>query len=128
MIRRERCIVLDIDGTLCPKRNHDQEYADLEPYPEMCARVREYVAEGFYIILHSSRNMNTYDGNVGLIYANTAKVLHAWLEKHQIPYNELHLGKPWVGAGGFYVDDKSIRPDEFLKCSYDEICSLISTD
>src|SRR4051812_29403315 len=117
MIHRERCIVLDIDGTLCPKKKPDEDYADLAPYPEMVARVREYAALGFYIILQSARNMNTYDGNTGLIAANTAKVLHAWLDRHEIPYRELHLGKPCNGVGGFYVDDKAIRPDEFLRCS-----------
>ena len=40
----------------------------------------------------------------------------------------MHLGKPWPGRGGFYVDDKSIRPDEFLKLSYEEILALIGEE
>ena len=126
MIRSEKCIVMDIDGTLCPIKQSGQEYADLVPYPEVIARLREYKAQGFYIILYTARNMRTYEGNVGLIQANTAPVLWEWLEKHDIPYDEIHMGKPWPGKGGFYVDDKTIRPDEFLNLDYDQIQELIS--
>jgi capsule biosynthesis phosphatase len=69
--------------------------------------------------------MNSYNGNVGLLIANTAKLLFKWLDEHGIPYDELHVGKPWPGKGGFYVDDKSIRPDEFMKLDYDQILKLV---
>ncbi|WKZ85934.1 capsular biosynthesis protein [Ralstonia pickettii] len=126
MISKERCLVLDIDGTIVPTKGSSERYEDLIPFPDVVAKIREYREMGFYIILYSSRNMKTYEGNVGLINANTAKVLLNWLEKHQIPHDELHLGKPWVGHGGFYVDDKAIRPDEFLKHSYEEVLEIIS--
>jgi capsule biosynthesis phosphatase len=128
MIRRERCIVMDIDGTLCCKKQPDQNYADVAPAEDVLEALREYRKRGFYVILTTSRNMNTYNGNVGLITANTAKTLLAWLERHDVPYDELHVGKPWPGRGGFYVDDKAIRPDEFLKLSYEEIVALVGTD
>jgi capsule biosynthesis phosphatase len=72
--------------------------------------------------------MNTYSGNIGLIVANTVKVLLAWLDKHGIPYDELHVGKPWAGRGGFYVDDRAIRPSEFLEKTYEEILELIEPE
>ena len=125
MIRRERCIVFDIDGTICPLKSAEQSYDALQPQPEMIERLKEYRAEGFYIILSTSRNMNTHNGNMGLLIAKTAKLLLHWLDQHQIPYDELHVGKPWPGKGGFYVDDKAIRPDEFLRLGYDEILQLV---
>jgi capsule biosynthesis phosphatase len=128
MIRREKCIVLDIDGTICPIKKEGEHYADLRPNPEVVARMREYREQGFYLILQSSRNMNTYSGNIGLIVANTVKVLLAWLDKHGIPYDELHVGKPWAGRGGFYVDDRAIRPSEFLEKTYEEILELIEPE
>jgi capsule biosynthesis phosphatase len=72
--------------------------------------------------------MNTHSGNVGLITATTAKTLMAWLDRHQVPYDELHVGKPWGGKGGFYVDDKAIRPDEFTRLSYEEILAIVEGD
>lgn len=128
MISKERSIVMDVDGTLCPIRKSSESYSDLQPYPEMIAQLRDYREKGFYVILFSSRNMNTYDGNVGRIAAVTGKQMMEWLDRHEIPYDELHLGKPWPGRGGFYVDDKAIRPDEFLKMSYEEILAVIGDE
>jgi capsule biosynthesis phosphatase len=128
MIRRDRCLVMDVDGTLCAKRQPDQSYDEVEPMLDVIATLREYSTQGFYVILASSRNMNTYDGNVGLITANTAKTLMAWLDRHDVPYDEIHIGKPWCGIGGFCVDDKAIRPDEFLKLSYEEIRDIVGLD
>ncbi|MBB5192461.1 capsule biosynthesis phosphatase [Silvimonas terrae] len=128
MINQKRNLVLDVDGTLVPSKKSGESYADLVPFPDMIEKVREYREAGFYIILYSARNMRTYDGNVGLINANTAKTLMQWLDKHQIPYDEIHLGKPWPGEGGFYVDDKAIRPNEFLSLTYDEIMELVCAE
>ena len=107
--------VFDIDGTLCPIKKKDEKYEDLIPYKEMVDRIREYKEQGAKIILYTSRNMNTYKGNIGLINANTAKIVLEWLEKWDIPYDEIIYGKPWPGHNGYYVDDRTVRPDEFLK-------------
>jgi capsule biosynthesis phosphatase len=128
MLRRERCVVLDVDGTLCEKKGPSQSYDLVAPVADVVARLREYRSNGFYIILATSRNMNTYDGNVGLITANTAKTLMAWLDRHEIPYDELYVGKPWPGRGGFLVDDKAVRPDEFVKLSYEDILAIVGHD
>lgn len=125
MITREKCIVMDVDGTLCEIKAKDQSYEDVAPIAPVVERLREYKEMGFHVILATARNMNTYSGNVGLITANTAKTLMAWLDKHDIPYDELYVGKPWGGKGGFYVDDKAIRPDEFLDLDYDQILNLV---
>lgn len=111
----------DIDGTLCPIKKKEEEYIDLIPYKEMIDKLREYKEGGAKIVLFTSRNMNSYGGNIGLINANTAKVLLKWLDKWDIPYDEIIYGKPWPGHKGFYVDDRTVRPDEFLKYSVDEL-------
>jgi capsule biosynthesis phosphatase len=128
MIRRERCIVMDVDGTLCLKKRSDQSYDEVAPNPPVVERLREYRQSGFYVILATSRNMNSHEGNIGLITANTAKILMAWLDRHDIPYDELHVGKPWAGRDGFYVDDKAVRPDEFTRLSYEEILEIVGKD
>ncbi len=38
--------------------------------------------------------MNTFQGNVGRIAAVTGKQLMEWLERHDIPYDEMHLENP----------------------------------
>ena len=117
-------LVMDIDGTICPIKKKEEAYIDLVPYPEMVEKMREYKNGGAKIVLYTSRNMNSYQGNIGLINANTAKILLQWLDKWEIPYDEIVYGKPWPGHRGFYVDDRCVRPDEFLKYSEEELDAI----
>ncbi len=117
--------VFDIDGTLCPIKVKGQKYEELVPYPDMVDKLRDYKKKGAKIVLFTSRNMNSYNGNIGLINKNTAKILTEWLEKWDIPYDEIIYGKPWPGHKGFYVDDRTVRPDEFLNkdiAELEELC------
>ncbi len=128
MISTENVIVFDIDDTICEKKMAGQEYIDLAPKMDVVNKLIEYRENGWYIILLTARSMRTHEGNIGRINATTAKVVFEWLDKNEIPYDEVHFGKPWCGHNGFYVDDKAIRPDEFVNLSFEEITKLISTD
>ncbi len=116
-------LILDIDGTLTERGTGD--YLNVLPNRGVVESLHRYRDRGFEIVLHTSRNMRTYRSNTGKINANMLPVLFTWLEKHEIPYDEVWTGKPWCGEEGFYVDDKAIRPDEFATLSYDEIVELI---
>lgn len=116
-------IIIDLDDTICRTVNGD--YQNSTPIPEVIEQIRAYKEQGFEITIHTSRNMRTYEGNLGKINANTLPVIIEWLEKHQVPYDEIYAGKPWCGTEGFYVDDRSIRPDEFSRLTYEEIRRLI---
>ena len=124
---RDYSFVFDIDGTLCPVKGKEERYEDMVPYPEMIKRLKYYKENGAKIILYTSRNMNTYHGNIGLINKHTAAVLSAWLEKWEIPYDEIIYGKVWPGQKGFYVDDRTIRPNEFLNFTLEELEDLCSS-
>nr|MCR5025180.1 capsular biosynthesis protein [Lachnospiraceae bacterium] len=50
-----------------------------------------------------------------------APVLEAWLKKWDIPYDEIIYGKPWPGKKGFYVDDRTIRPEEFISSTIEDM-------
>ena len=117
-------IVFDLDGTLT-LIDSSRDYADVEVNEPVVAKLREYKAQGYEIIIQTARNMRTYDCSVGKINANTLPVIIDWLNKHEIPFDEIHVGKPWCGTVGFYVDDKAIRPDEFASMSKEEIAKLI---
>ncbi len=113
--------IFDIDGTICPIKKPDESYSELVPYPEIVSKIRKYKEDGAKIVLFSSRNMKSYNGNLGVINKKTAPILIEWLEKWNIPYDEIYFGKPWPGDKGFYVDDRSIRPDEFLNNNIDRL-------
>ena len=116
-------IIVDLDDTISFKKS---TYADAKVNSKLCSKLREYQKNGFEIVIHTARNMRTYEGNIGKINVNTIPVIIQWLKKNDVPYDELIVGKPWCGFEGFYIDDKAIRPNEFINLSYSEIKSLIS--
>ena len=116
-------LIFDLDDTLCTTQNGD--YANAQPITEVIEKLRDYHRQGFTIVINTSRNMRTYQGNIGAINKNTLPIITEWLDRHDIPYDELYVGKPWCGFEGFYVDDKAIRPNELVKLSYAEICQLL---
>ena len=118
---KEYSFVFDIDGTICPIKGVGERYEDLVPYKNIVDKLRYYKQNGAKIVLFTSRNMNSFQGNIGLINKTTARVLLDWLDKWDIPYDEIIYGKPWPGHKGFYVDDRTVRPDEFLNCSIEEL-------
>ena len=119
-------IVLDVDGTICDKKK--LTYPEAIPDFDVIKKIIEYKQKGFYIILYTSRQMRTYHNNVGKINANTLPPLINWLKKHDVPFDEIHVGKPWCGFKGFYVDDKSISPEEFKTLSYTEIVNKLGVE
>lgn len=121
-------LIVDIDGTLCPIKKPEQTYAELVPHMPVVEKLRQYNALGYEILLYTSRNMRTYENNVGRINKNTAPVLFTWLEKWDIPYDEILFGKPWPMARGFYVDDRAIRPSEFLSLDEEGINALLQKE
>lgn len=128
MIEKNKALVVDIDGTLCDIKGASGSYLDVSPEPLMVNRIQEMKADGWRIILSSSRGMRSNDGNLGMINKNVAPTLIEWLDIHEIPYDELHLGKPWPGSRGLYIDDRSVRPREFLEKSLDELEAIMESD
>jgi capsule biosynthesis phosphatase len=128
MIAQDKVVVIDVDGTLTSRREPGQSYADVAAAPLVVQRIRSLKSQGHWIILYTSRNMRTYEGNIGRIMRHTAPVLVEWLARNDIPYDELHFGKPWCGHGGFYVDDRAIRPREFVTLDLIEIATVLRRD
>ena len=118
-----RNIVFDIDNTLTDGKSSN--YMEVNPNEMVIKKLKEYHNNGFNIILYTSRNMRTHENNIGKINAKTLPIIFKWLEKHKIPYDEIYVGKPWCGNDGFYVDDKAIRPDEFVNLNYESIKKII---
>ena len=113
--------VFDVDGTICPIKSKEESYSNLKPYPAVVEKIRYCHEHGAKIVLYTSRNMNSYNGDLGLINKNTAPIMLEWLKKWEIPYDEIYFGKVWPGHKGFYVDDRSVRPDEFLNHTPEEL-------
>lgn len=99
-------ICIDIDGVIAAFKRPGETYADVDPLPGAVQRVRSLKQAGHRIILYSARHMKTCDGNVGMVLARVGTVTLEWLNKHGIPYDEIHFGKPWADV---YIDDNAVR-------------------
>jgi capsule biosynthesis phosphatase len=122
-----KTLVLDLDGTLTVV-DSAARYEHMLPNMNVAEQVRRYAAQGFRIAIVTSRNMRSFANSVGRINAETLPVIVDWLRRHNIPFDEVHVGKPWCGKGGFYVDDRAIRPSEFLSLELPAIAALLDRE
>jgi capsule biosynthesis phosphatase len=99
-------IVIDLDGTLCPIKGKGERYEDLKPLDNAVSKVKELRQAGHYIIIQTARNMATQQGNLGKVMQNVGKITLDWLEKYEIPYDEIFFGKP---NAHLYIDDRAFR-------------------
>ncbi|WP_199614027.1 HAD hydrolase family protein [Paenibacillus alkalitolerans] len=119
-------LIVDLDDTICTTKHGN--YNESLPNQTVIEKLRHYKRDGFVIVICTSRNVRTYEGNVGKINANTLPVIISWLQSNQVPYDEIYVGKPWCGYDGFYIDDKAIRPSEFVSMDYHQIIELLQKE
>lgn len=117
-------IIIDLDGTLTHEEP-EAAYPAKRPRVDVVKKLEFYREQGFQITILTARNMRTYSGNVGLINIHTLPKIIEWLNTHRIPFDEVLVGKPWCGEEGFYVDDRALRPDEFVALEPDQIATLL---
>ena len=119
-------LIVDLDNTISYTIKGD--YVNSKPIEQTINMLRKYHDEGWEIVINSSRNMRTYDANVGKINIYTLPNIIDWLNKYNVPYDEIIVGKPWCGYDGFYIDDKAIRPSEFHSMGEKEIHQLLEKE
>lgn len=119
-------LIIDLDDTISKTDNGD--YINSKPIIPILNQIRKYKKKGFEIVIFSSRNMRTYENNIGKINIYTLPNIIQWLNKNEIPFDEVIIGKPWCGFEGFYIDDKTIRPSEFVEKSYEDILTLLEEE
>lgn len=125
-LNKVKKLVVDLDDTITVTEHGDYEHS--KPIQPTIELLKKYKAEGFQIIIHSSRQMRTYEGQVGKINVHTLPNIVRWLDAHEVPYDEIIVGKPWCGFTGFYIDDKCIRPSEFHSMTFEQIEDLLKKE
>lgn len=119
-------LIVDLDGTLTQANTSD--YKRVLPRLDVIQQLVRYKEQGFEIVISTARNMRTYEGNIGKINIHTLPIITEWLEEHNVPYDEILVGKPWCGHDGFYIDDRAVRPSEFANLSFEEINQLLEKE
>ena len=119
-------LIVDLDDTVSFKLA--ESYKNAIPDMGFIKKLKRYKEEGFEIVINTSRNMRTYEGNIGKINKYTLPIIKEWLDIHLDFYDEIYVGKPWCGFDGFYIDDMAILPIEFMDNGYDEIKAILKND
>lgn len=112
-----RTLVFDIDDTILVTENRD--YDNSRPVEGVIEGMRALKKEGWRIVLHTARGQGRSDGDIEKVREAVTKEIEDFCEKHEVPYDELILGKVWAHL---YVDDKAMRPEEF-SAKYQDIIS-----
>jgi len=112
-----KSIVFDLDDTICYP-NHTEmhsiaKYALAKPNTKIIHLMRSLKEAGYHITICSARRMVTHSGDIDKIVADIGKITIDWLKQYNVPYDELHFGKPYSST--WYVDDKAMSLNEFYK-------------
>ncbi|MDC0856866.1 sugar phosphate nucleotidyltransferase [Candidatus Nitrosopelagicus sp.] len=99
-------IVFDLDGVICELKKPSESYSEVIPKKKVIQKMRNLKAEGHYLIIHTGRHMRTCDGDVAKVIEKIGKITEDWLEKWEVPYDELVFGKPYADI---YIDDLGIE-------------------
>ena len=104
-------LIVDLDKTLCTKKLPDESYADVKPICDMIDAVNTLHKNGSEVIIESARNMLTQSNNEAKVIKNIGLTTLKWLNDNNVEYDGIKFGKP---IGSCYIDDKALRPKEFL--------------
>lgn len=99
-------IGIDLDGTICELKKNGQSYADVLPKSGAIERITELHNQGHTIVIITARNMKTQNGDVNKVIKNVGKITLDWLDKWNIPYDEIHFGEPNCSL---YINDRALR-------------------
>jgi len=108
-------VVFDFDDTIAYTLNRDWEGAT--PNIELIERINKLYSDGWQIEIYTAR------GNISCKTRAEAAVKYGdqirdWLTKHQVHYHTLSFEKP---LADYYVDDKAITPEDFLKIHLEQL-------
>jgi len=116
MLMNTQTLVVDIDDTICTplhgRSESEVKYGMANPNRPMIASLQKAKKNGYRIVLHTARRMLTHDGDINKIINDVGKITTDWLDKYEVPYDEIVWGKPY---GVYYIDDKAMTPEEFVK-------------
>lgn len=100
----EDTLVIDVDKTVCIPEG---DYKDRKPYPYIKELLETLRAAGYKLHYHTARYMWRTGGNQLKAHELGYQELKDWMDKYEIPYDQLYFGKP----GGIIIDDMAVYVD-----------------
>jgi len=111
-----RRVIFDFDDTIAFTRDRDWDNA--EPNTQLITKINEMYNSGKWQI-----DIYTARGSISCKTREEASLkyrdsIESWLKKHDVLYHTLSFEKP---LATYYVDDKALRPDEFIETTFNEL-------
>lgn len=116
-----KTIICDIDDTISSTTTHDWEFA--QPIYPTINKINKLYDMGWTIILMTARGQVSCQGDFKKADEKYRTKIEQWLKKNGVKYHMLSFEK-YLGA--YYVDDKSILPEEFSELDIREIKTGLS--
>lgn len=101
-----KALAIDLDQTLCELKKPHESYLDVLPLPGAVETMQFLKAKGYELIIFTARGQVSCNGNIGLINKERLPDMITWLNKWNIPFDSIVVGKPHVM---FFIDDKNIE-------------------
>lgn len=105
-----KTLCVDVDDTICFTQNRDYERS--VPNEPVIKKLREAREAGYTIILHTARGQGRSNNNISAVADEVMDEIESFCHRFDVPYDMIVIGKPLADA---YIDDKAMRPDEFLR-------------
>jgi capsule biosynthesis phosphatase len=105
-------ICIDFDGVISQLKKKNDTYDTVLPIKGAVEKIKALKNAGHYLIIFTARHMKTCEGNIGLVNSRIALSTLKWLERYEIPYDEIFFGKPWADV---YIDDNAFRFTDWSK-------------
>ena len=109
-------LIVDIDDTISFTTDRDWENA--KPNLPLISKLNELYDSGVEIIYQTARGYISFNGNRQEAEKYYRPIIEDWFKKHNVKYNELSFNKR---LADFYIDDKAIKPDEFLELNVEKL-------
>ena len=103
-----KTIICDIDDTISVTTTHDWQNA--EPIWQTINKINKLYDEGWTIILMTARGQISCNGDFAKADEKYRAKMQAWLDRYGVKYHFLSFEK-YLAA--YYIDDKSLTPEEF---------------
>ncbi len=106
-------VIIDLDGTLTIDEK-SVAYPDKRLNEDVARAVGRAPERGFGVMVMTARGMRTWKNDRAKVEEHVRPGVESWLATKRLTPEQVHVGKPWCGPRGFYVDDRNLHLEEFV--------------
>jgi len=101
-VRKGKVVCIDLDGTLCKQQPFGDGFVEGEPKLAAKEALIGFKKTGYKIIILTTRLNPDFGGD--LVWKKDRVI--AWLNKYEIPFDEVTNNKP---SADMYIDNKAVK-------------------